>query len=306
MHRIVIVFLSALWCLAAVADLPAPQVQKINDRIYALLGPVGIPSPENQGYMVNSVLIVGDSSAVVVDTGFTDAIGRHLRAAIERITDKPVRHVINTHHHGDHHLGNSAFPEAQIISSEKCRELVVETEQEWISLVKNLTGLRFPHTHAVPATRTFSQQSRVPVQLAGVNMVLWMPSGSHTPGDLMILLPDDRVLIAGDILVHRMMPNFRDGHVKSWVATLAEITRTDVDTIVPGHGPLMTPVDAAAMHARMSALYDGIEAGFKEGLQPYEIRERLDLSAWRQLPYFDEMMGGNISRTYLEVEQENF
>ncbi len=306
MQRIAILFLTALWCLAAVADLPAPQVQKINDRIYALLGPVGIPSPENQGYMVNSVLIIGEHSAVLVDTGFSDAIGRHLRAAVARITDKPVLQVINTHHHGDHHLGNSAFPQAQIISSEKCRELALATEQEWISLLEDLTGMRFPDTRVVAATRTYPQGSRVPVQLGGVNMVLWTPGGSHTPGDLMVLLPDDRVLIAGDILVNRMMPNFRDGHVKTWVATLTEITRTDVDTIVPGHGPLMTPADAAAMHARMSALYDGIESGFKKGLQPYEIRERLDLSAWRELPYFDEMMGGNISRTYLEVEQENF
>lgn len=306
MIRVGVLLVAVFWSVWACAALPAPMVKPINDRVYALLGPVGVPSPGNQGYMVNSVLIVGDRGAVLVDTGFTDAIGRHLRAAVARITDKPVTHVINTHHHGDHHLGNSAFPEAEIVSSEKCRELVVATEQEWISLVENLTGMQFPNTRAVPATRTFPQESRAEVELAGVNMVLWMPDASHTPGDMMVLLPQDRVLIAGDILVHEMMPNFRDGHVKSWVATLAEIMRADVDTIVPGHGPLMTPADAAAMHQRMAMLYAGVEAGFKQGLQPYEIRERLDLSEWRKLPYFDDMMGGNISRTYLEVEQENF
>ena len=306
MVRSVLLFAAVLYAGIVNAGLPAPTVEKINDRVYALLGPIGVPSPDNQGYMVNSVLIVGERGAILVDTGFTDAIGRQLRATVEGITDKPVTHVINTHHHGDHHLGNTAFPQAEIISSEKARELVVSTEAEWISLVEELTGMEFPDTHAVPAQRTVPADSRSAVTLAGVDLVLWAPQGSHTPGDLMVLLPEDRVLVGGDILVHEMMPNFRDGHVKSWIDTLEAVTRTDVDVIVPGHGPLMTPQDAAAMHRRMAALYAGVEEGFNEGLQPYEIRQRLDLGEWERLPHFEDMMGGNLSRTYLEVEQANF
>jgi len=306
MLRPVLPLLLLLHVAVGHADLPAPVVEKINDRVYALLGPVGVPSPQNEGYMVNSVLVIGDSGAVLVDTGFTHAIGRHLRQAVARITDKPVTHVINTHHHGDHHLGNSAFPEAEVISSEKARELVINTEAESIDLVENLTGMSFPDTHAVPAQRTVAAETRAEVQLAGVNMVLWVPPGSHTPGDMMVLLPDDRVLIAGDILINERMPNFRDAHVKSWIGTLKEIGEADVDVIVPGHGALMTPEDAAAMHRRMAALYAGVEQGYNEGLQPFEIRERLDLSEWQGLLHFEDMMGGNLSRTYLEVEAENF
>lgn len=306
MGRLAVLLLLAATALGAKADLPPPQVEKINDRVYALLGPVGVPSPENEGYMVNSALIIGDQGAVLVDTGFTHAIGLHLRKAVEGITDKPVTHVINTHHHGDHHLGNTAFPEAEIISSEQCRELVQATESEWISLVENLTEMKFPDTRAVPASRTVAGEQRMKTTLAGVPVELWVPAGSHTPGDMMVLLPDDRVLVSGDILVHRMMPNFRDGHVKSWVGALQQITEMDLAVIVPGHGPLMEPADAAAMHARMAKLYAAVESGFIEGLQPYEIRDRIDLSAWRELAHFEDMMGGNISRTYLEVEQENF
>lgn len=306
MNRVFVFLLLIAGSAMSWAELPEPQIEKINDRVYALLGPVGVPSPQNQGYMVNSVVIVGEQGAIVVDTGFTDAIGRHLRAAVARITDKPVTHVINTHHHGDHHLGNTAFEGAEIISSEQGRELVEATEAEWISLVENLTEMKFPDTRAVPAERTVPEDNRVEVELAGVPVVLWVPTGSHTPGDLMVVLPQDRVLIAGDILVNEMMPNFRDGHVKSWIGTLEQITQADVDVIVPGHGPLMKPADAAAMHRRMADFYAGVEAGFKEGLQPFEIRERLDLSAWRELAHFEDMMGGNISRTYLQVEEENF
>ena len=68
----------------------------------------------------------------------------------------------------------------------------------------------------------------------------------------------------------------------------------------------MTVADVKAMHSRMAALYAGVEAGYKKGLIDSEVRKTMDLSDWRKLDHFDETMGGNINRTYLEVEAANF
>ena len=106
--------------LAQAAPLPAPKVQKINNRVYALLGPMELPNKHNQGYMVNSTVIIGDKGVILVDTGFSNEIGKHLAKAIAKLTPKPVTHIINTHHHGDHTLGNIAFKGAEIISTQKC------------------------------------------------------------------------------------------------------------------------------------------------------------------------------------------
>ena len=99
----------------------APKVVKLNERVYALLGPVGIPSKENSGYQVNSTLILGDKGAIFVDTGATDAVGAMLAKTVAGISPKPVTHVINTHHHGDHYLGNTAFKNAEFISAKKAQ-----------------------------------------------------------------------------------------------------------------------------------------------------------------------------------------
>ena len=290
----------------AAAPLPEAKIVKINERVYALLGPMELPNKQNQGYMVNSTVIIGDKGVIIVDTGFTDEIGAHLAKAIAKITPKPVTHVINTHHHGDHTLGNIAFKNAEIMSSEQCKVLVAKTGDEWLAMVERLADRKFPHTTPVLASVTYKENTKTEKTINGVKLMLWTPSGSHTPGDMLVYLPDDKVLIGGDVLVNQITPNFRDGHVKSWIGTLAQIKGMKAKTIVPGHGPLMTTADVAAMQKRMTDLYAGVEAGYKKGLNDSEIRNTLNLAEWKKLNHFDEQMGGNINRVYLEVEAANF
>jgi len=290
----------------AAATLPAVQVVKLNDHVYALLGPVDLPNAENHGYMANSAMIIGKHGVVLVDTGFSRAIGEHLKRAVSAITSKPVTVVINTHDHGDHVLGNSAFAGATIISSEKCKQVMGKSGYEWIDLLENMTGEKFPNTKPVVASKGYARGMHNHVKLEGIDLSLWVPPGSHTNNDLMVYLPKDRILISGDILVKEMIPSFRDANVKNWIGTLAKIGTMPIDRIIPGHGPLMDLQDAKQMQLRMQKLYAGIEAGYKQGLTDSEIRKKLDLSEWKKLKHFDDLMGTNINRTYLEVEAANF
>jgi len=288
------------------AALPAPKVVKVNERIHAFIGPMELPNKKNQGYMVNSILIIGDTGAIVVDTGFTDEIGAMLARQVAKLTSKPVTHVINTHHHGDHSLGNTAFPNAKILSSEQCRKLALEHGAEWIAIVEAAAGRKFPNTKVVTAEVTYPQNSKTELTLAGVRMVFWIPQAAHTLGDLMIWLPDDQVLLSGDVMVNKITPNFRDANLKEWINALRDVQSLPVKTIVPGHGPLMSKQDAATMHLRMANLYEGIAAGVKAGLTDSEIRKNLDLTEWKKLHHFDEQMGGNINKAYLEIEAASF
>lgn len=300
---LILIFVKVAW---AEAQIPDPQVVKINDRVYALLGPLGLPSSYNQGYMANSTVIIGDHGVILVDSGGTDEVGKHLAKVIAGITPKPVTHIINTHHHGDHVLGNVAFKGAEIISSEQCKVLVEKTGMEWVQIMENMVGRKFPNTRPVPAMLTFKEESSNSRSIQGVKMVLWVPRGSHTLGDMMVYLPDDRVLIGGDILVNTTTPAMRDGHIRNWVGALAQAREFDATTIMPGHGPLMIKSDVAKLHSLMAGFYAGVEAGYKKGLSDSEIRGTLDLSEWINLHEFETNMGGNINRAYLEVEAANF
>ena len=292
--------------LARANEIPAPVVVKVNDRIHALLGPTEMPTKKNQGYMVNSILLIGDTGAIVIDTGLSDEIGAMLARHYAQLTDKPIKYVINTHHHGDHTLGNAAFPGAKFLSSEICRQLMLEDGPTWIGILESINGRKYPNTKVIPADTTYPKDSRTELTLDGIKMVFWVPEAAHTIGDMMIWLPDDQVLLAGDVLVNQVTPSFRDAKLKEWIRTLGEVQSLPIKTIVPGHGPLMSKEQAAAMHQRMLSLYDGITAGVKQGLTDSEIRQKLDLVEWKKLHNFDEQMGNNINKAYLEIEADNF
>lgn len=306
MRAFLIVLPMLFYALSAGAAMPEPKVQKINDRVYALLGPMEFPNKNNQGYMVNSTVIIGEKGVILIDTGFTDEVGKHLAKSIAKLTPKPVTHIINTHHHGDHTLGNIAFPNTEVISSEKCRSELEKTGAEWVDTVQSMTGMKFPNTKPVLAKTTYKENTRVDLTINGVRLVLWTPFGSHTAGDMLVYLPDDKVLIGGDVIVHKIMPVFRDAHVKAWVGTLEDAGKLDFKTVVPGHGPLMSKPELNKLHRMMAALYSGVEAGYKKGLSDSDIRKTLDMKDWKKLTHFEESMGGNINKAYLEVEAANF
>lgn len=300
--------LVAMLTLAAAAHaqvLPDPRIARINDRVHVLLGPIQHANRHNQGYMINATVIVGDAGVILVDSGGTDEVGRHIATAVRRITDKPVTHVINTHHHGDHHLGNVAFRGATIISSEQCRTLVLETGSEWLAIMENDVGRKLPGTKPVAADVTYPELTRTEATIHGVRLVFWVPRGSHTAGDLLVVLPDDGTLIAGDVLVHGVVPTLQDGFLKNWIGTLDEILALPVARFVPGHGEPMTRRDVVELRDAMQRFRAGVKEGYRARKSETEIRRSLDLAAWERLER-SYVIGRNVNRAWLEAEAESF
>jgi cyclase len=301
----VLVGLLAFGATSWAQGFPEPWTVRLNPRVQVLLGPVQHANPLNQGYMINSTVIVGAKGVILVDPGGTAEVGRHIAGAVRRITDKPVTHVVNTHHHGDHYLGNVAFEGATIISSEMGRRMVLETGAEWVRMMEQAVGRPLPGTRPVPASVTYAEGTRTETLIQGVRLVFWVPRGSHTAGDLMVYLPDDKVLIAGDVLVNRVVPTLQDGFLKNWIGTLDELLALDATHFVPGHGDAMAARDVASLRDAMVRFYDGVRQGFRSGLSEEKIRNSLDLSMWNKLERA-YVIGRNVNRAYLEIEADSF
>ncbi|WP_212756973.1 MBL fold metallo-hydrolase [Usitatibacter rugosus] len=300
-----VLVLLAPCAIAADPRIPEPRILQLSERVYVLHGPLQHANPSNQGYMINATVIVGDKGVILVDSGGSHAVGLHLATYVRRITPKPVNYVVNTHHHGDHYLGNTAFAGATVISSETCRKLVAETGHEWLDLMERDVGHKLPGTKPRAADIAYPAKARTEMRIDGVRIVFWVPGGSHTAGDLVVSLPDEKIVIAGDVLVNGVVPTFQDGFVRSWIGTLDEMLTLGATRFVPGHGDVMTSEEVTGLRDAIARFYAGVAEGYRNGKTEAEIRATLDLSAWSKLER-SYVIGRNLNRAYLEAEAASF
>lgn len=174
----------------------------------------------------NSTALVTNEGVVLVDDKF-EVDHDSILAELKKVTDKPIRYVINTHHHADHSGGNAKLQlmSAQVISSEEARENMVDGKQP------GLPSIVFEH-HAH-------------VYLGGKSVELYHFGRAHTNGDVVVYFPADRTLAAGDMFTYGDdVPELIDysggGSAKEWTGTLDSALQLDFDAVVPGHGNVTT------------------------------------------------------------------
>ncbi len=240
---------------------PAPFVLKqIGPGVYA-----GISDESNAGF------VIGDDSVLVVDSFFEPDTARAFLSEIRKITPKPIRYLVNTHYHLDHVGGDQVFKDAgaTIVAHRNVRV--------WIR-PENLR-----QTNQAPDAAFRAQMARRIAQLPLPNLVtespitIWLggrrvdirPVEGHTGGDLVVGVPDARVLFCGDLL-WRMPPNLVDGTVSKWIETdrsFEQLPDAASMVFVPGHGDVATVKDVAVFRGYLTDLRSLTAAGIKAGLK---------------------------------------
>ena len=187
----------------------------------------------------NSGFIVGDDGVLVIDAMMVASQVRLYMEEIRKVTDKPIRYVVNTHHHVDHSFGNQFYLPAEIVSHRGCREALITRGAD-----VGMLSERYPHyrddwaeARLTPASITY--EDKMIVHLGGKVIELLHPGPAHTYGDTLVYLPEDKVLFAGDVAFHYLTPLARDGHISNWIKVANGIlNHLDATTLIPGHGPV--------------------------------------------------------------------
>jgi glyoxylase-like metal-dependent hydrolase (beta-lactamase superfamily II) len=245
------------------------KAEKVAGNVYMLYGVGGFAGG-------NIGVSVGDDGIVLVDDQFEPLVPK-IEAALQGISAKPVRFVLNTHFHGDHTHGNKVFGQkSTIIAHDNVRKRVAADDQ-----FDNKPGTRAPK-HALPIV-TFD--SKVSVHLNGEEIRgIHFPAG-HTDGDTVVFFTQSNVVHMGDDYFNGMFP-FIDleggGSAKGYVAAVERVLAdlpADVK-IIPGHGPLATKADLeryAKMLRETSAI---VEKGIQQGKSLEQLKKEKVLAAW--------------------------
>ncbi len=186
----------------------------------------------------NTGIVIGDDSVMVVDAQATPKMAEQVIERIRTVTDKPIKYVVLSHYHAVRVLGASAYKAEQIIASDKCRAMIHERGQEdWDSEYGRFPRL-FDAAETIPGltwpTTTF--QSRMTIYMGDRRVDLMHLGRAHTAGDIVAWVPDEGVMLTGDIVDYHSACYCGDGHFNDWPATLDAIAGYRPKSIAPGRG----------------------------------------------------------------------
>ncbi|WND02682.1 MBL fold metallo-hydrolase [Temperatibacter marinus] len=222
---------------ATASDFDMPP-QQLGKNVYSLVAPAyGRPTAENKGWNSNSYFIITSEGVLVIDTGSSETIGRAIIKAIRSITDQPIRWVINSHSHADHWFGNAVFKDinAEIISTAKAVATMKQDGKAdaaaFNRMTKGTTGtIRFTY----PETLAKHEQIRT---FGKTKVKFIFSQDGHSPGDVMVWLPEQRIIIGGDVLNSEWMPIMtHHGDLKHLVKSLKAVALLNPAIVLPGHG----------------------------------------------------------------------
>jgi glyoxylase-like metal-dependent hydrolase (beta-lactamase superfamily II) len=280
-------------------------VRELAPGVYAVLGDSGrgVEGRPNAGFVVTS------AGVVVIDALASPHQGEQLLATIRGLTDRPVKWLVLTHHHPDHHFGAIVFRKAgaRVIAHPDRRVLAAEGGEDaliadWVRVVglDAMRGFEFADVPDRPVTRADT------LRLGGRTIVIAHPGPGHSAGDLLVWLPKERVLFAGDVLVEDGVSMVVDGNSDVLLRVLDTVGAMDPATVVPGHGAI--PRQPAELVQKTRTYLRGLQAEMRaavekavpmrraiEALPPADSTRPVSLNSRRRR---------NAARVYVEQESK--
>jgi len=261
----------------------------------------GVFFRRHASFDLNVGLVVGDDACLVVDTRCSLTEGRDLAAAVRTITPAPWT-VVATHAHFDHCFGTGAFVPTSLWAQERCAraiEIDGEADRERVAELYDRSSQpdvaqQIRQSPLVVPDRLVDQVAVLDV--GGLRVELLHLGRGHTDHDLVVVVPEAGVVLAGDLVEEGAPPQFRDAHPLDWPATLdALLAGTTADTVVPGHGDV---VDRGFVRAQRDVLQDLVHRGTQGHAEGAPVGD-----VARDLPALGDFAEEAVRRTYWQLDR---
>lgn len=276
--------------------------KKVTDDVWCFLGEITEPTKENGGFMSNNCYIKTDKSYVLVDTGSSHEFAKHTYEEMSKISKLPVSHIIITHVHDDHWLGNSYFKEkfnAKIIGPS-----LINThhhEGEKTRMMNILPEDVMKNTKFVKVDEEIKEITKIKIAEKEIEII---PVGfkAHTEEDLMVYLPKEKVFFAGDIVMNGRITSNRDGSLIGLVKVLNKIDSIQWDYLIAGHGHDTSKTAADEIKQYTSLLKQRVLKAIEEEVEANNITKIVTLEEFKNHSMYEVFNKRNVFDAYSELE----
>ncbi len=297
---------AATFAFAVPVNADILNVIKVEQNVYAIVGPLEQRNPENLGNNATFGLVVTDVGAILMDPGGSYKGAEALHAVIKGITDQPVKYVVDTGGQDHRWLGNGYWQlqGAQVIASD---DAVADHHDRGSMQLSGLTALIGEDmlTGTEPAYADITFASDYTLTLGDVTLQLHHDGAAHTPGDSTVWLADRSVLFAGDIIyMERILGIGSQSNSLEWVASFEALAALAPTHIVPGHG---APTDlAGATRDTYDYLINirTVMADYIDNGGDIIESVKVDQAAFTYLQNFEQLAGRNAQEVFSHMEWE--
>ena len=287
----------------------SPLYQKpveVIPHVWSAIGATAPPTYENTGHNNNLSFIVTTEGVVVINGGAAYVLAEALHQEIKRITDQPVVLLINENGQGHAMLGNTYWAEqgVPILAHVDAAEEFAERGYDILDRMRGYNRDKSEGTEVTPPTETF--EDRHEITLGGTRIEVLHLGPAHSPGDISVWLPDERLVIAGDMAFHeRMPPIFEETDTAGWIETW-EGPFEDLGAVyvIPGHGH---PTNMAQVRRYTRDYLVYLRGKIREHIDnggELDTAYYVDQSPYAHLDTFEELATRNAGRVYEQMEWE--
>ena len=316
MMRCVLAGLLASVALPALADENIPDQYpgsplyskpvEVIPHVWSAIGATAPPTYENTGHNNNLSFIVTGDGVVVVNGGAAYVLAQALHEEIKKITDQPVKLVINENGQGHAMLGNSYWAEqgVPILAHVDAAEEFEEYGAQILSRMEGYNRDKAEGTTLAGPTETFEDEKIIEMGDFRIEVLHLGPA--HSAGDISVWLPEQSLVIAGDMAFHeRMLPIFEDTMTADWVETWeTEFEALNATYVIPGHGH-PTNMDQVRRYTHDYLVYLREQVGeHLENGGSLADAYYVDQTPYKHLHTYEELATKNAGRVYEQMEFE--